>query len=324
MAPPWRAMGPALCLLSAAAFGCMAIFGKLAYDAGVDVGSLLLVRFALAAAVLAVIAASIGALRGLGRRAVLAGLAMGAIGYATQAGLYFLALERMDASLLSLLLYTYPALVTGAAIVLGREEPSARKGVALAVASVGTALVLAGAGTGALDPLATAMALGAAAAYTAYILTGDRVVSGVPPLALAALVTTGATVTFGVVAFATGGPQLAFGAEAWGWLAAIALVSTVGAIIAFFAGLARVGPSAAAILSTLEPVVTVALAAAAFGEALTPVQLAGGVLVLAAVVVLQKGRPNQRRPSPPPISSSTSAPPAKATVTSSLTGLEYS
>ena len=55
----------------------------------------------------------------------------------------------------------------------------------------------------------------------------------------------------------------------------------------FFAGLARVGPSAAAILSVFEPVVTVALAAAAFGESLALVQLAGGALVLAAVVVMQ-------------------------------------
>jgi drug/metabolite transporter (DMT)-like permease len=273
----------------------MAIFGKLAYDEGVDVGSLLLVRFAMAAALLAVVAASLGALRGLRRRAVLSGLAMGAIGYATQAGLYFLALERMDASLLSLLLYTYPALVTGAAIVIGREEPSARKGAALALATVGTALVLAGAGTGALDPLATVLALGAAAAYTAYILTGDRVVAGVPPLALASLVTAGATATFAAAVLVTGGPELGFTAAGWGWLAAIALVSTVGAIIAFFAGLARVGPSTASILSTVEPVVTVGLAAAVFGEALTAVQLAGGVLVLGTVLVLNAPLGRSRR-----------------------------
>ena len=65
------------------------------------------------------------------------------------------------------------------------------------------------------------------------------------------------------------------------------VVSTVGAILLFFAGLARVGPSAASILSTLEPVVTVGLAAAAFGESLSPLQLLGGALVLSAVVVMQ-------------------------------------
>ena len=279
-------MGALLCLFSAAAFGCMAIFGKLAYDAGVDVGELLLVRFGLAAAVLAAVAFARGQVQRLGRRAVVAGLLMGAVGYATQAGLYFLALERMDASLLSLLLYTYPALVTVAAIVIGREQATRLRLVALAVASLGTALVLLGAAQGALDPLATVMALGASVAYTAYILCGDRVVAGVPPLALASLVTAGATVTFGIVLLATTGPSLDFGAEGWLWATAIALVSTVAAIIAFFAGLARVGPSSAAILSTLEPPVTIVLAALAFGEALSAVQLLGGALVLGTVVAL--------------------------------------
>ena len=279
-------MGAALCLLSAAGFGCMAIFGKLAYDEGVDVWGLLLVRFGLAALVLGAVAALRGATRGLAPRAVAAGLMMGAVGYATQAGLYFLALERMDASLLSLLLYTFPAMVTLAALMIGRERPTPQRLAALAIASAGTALVLAGAGTGALDPLGTVLALCAAFAYTVYILTGDRVVADVPPLALSALVCAGATATFLVISLARGGPELAFGAEAWVWLGAIALVSTVAAIIMFFAGLARVGPSTAAILSTVEPVVTVALAAAAFGEVLTAVQLLGGALVLASVVVL--------------------------------------
>ena len=69
-----------------------------------------------------------------------------------------------------------------------------------------------------------------------------------------------------------------------GWRS-IAVVSTVGAVGLFFAGLQRVGPTAASILSTLEPVVTVALAFVVFGESLGAAQLAGGALVLAAVVV---------------------------------------
>ena len=167
-------MGPLLCLLSAAGFGAMAIFGKLAYDAGVEVGDLLLVRFALAAALLLAVAAATGALRGLPRRSVLAGLGMGAIGYATQSGLYFDALERMDASLLALILYVYPALVLIGAVALGRERASVRRVAALLIALAGTALVLAGAASGSLDALGTAMGFGAALAYTVYILTGDR------------------------------------------------------------------------------------------------------------------------------------------------------
>jgi drug/metabolite transporter (DMT)-like permease len=315
-------MGALFCLLSAVAFGAMAIFGKLAYDEGVAVGDLLLVRFALAAVALGALAAARGALRGVPRRMLAAGFAMGAVGYATQSGLFFLALERMDASLLALLLYTYPALVTAAAIALRRERATARRFAALGAATAGTALVLAGAGTGALDPLATVMGVGAAVCYSGYILVGDRVVGAVPAVGLTALVCAGATTTFATVAIIGGGPGLSISPAGLGWIAAIALVSTVGAILLFFAGLARVGPSAAAILSTLEPLVTVALAALAFGELLSAVQIAGGALVLAAVVVLQTGRPNQRSDSPLPISSSTSAPPANATVTSRLTGFD--
>ena len=88
---------------------------------------------------------------GAGRGVLARALALGAVGYAMQAGLYFLALKRMDASVLSLILYTYPALVTGAAILLGREPANRRRLVALVIASGGLVLVLAGAGAGALD-----------------------------------------------------------------------------------------------------------------------------------------------------------------------------
>ena len=158
-------MGPLLCLLSAAGFGAMAIFGKLAYDAGVEVGDLLLVRFAVAAALLLAVAAATGALRGLPRRSVLAGLGMGAIGYATQSGLYFAALERMDASLLALVLYVYPALVLLGAVALGRERASVGRVPALHRAR-GHRAVLVGAASGDLDALGTAMGFGAALAYT--------------------------------------------------------------------------------------------------------------------------------------------------------------
>jgi drug/metabolite transporter (DMT)-like permease len=273
--------------LSAACFGAMAIFGKYAYDARVDVGDLLLLRFAIAAVLLLVIARATGALKGLSRRSVAAGLAMGGIGYATQSGLFFGALERMDASLLALVLYAYPVLVMIGAVALRREKTSVRRVAALLVASIGTVLVLGGAASGSLDGVGTAMGFGAAIAYTVYILAGDRIGAAIPPVGLAALVCTGATITFALVSAVRGGPNLDFDTAGWAWIAAIAVVSTVAAILMFFAGMARVGPSTASILSTLEPVVTVGLAAAAFSESLGPVQLIGGALVLSAAAVIQ-------------------------------------
>src|SRR3954470_4503635 len=140
----------------------MPVFGKLAFDAGVTVTTLLVVRFAIAAPVLWAGAAARGALPRAPREAILRGLALGGVGYALQSGLYFLALERMDASVLSLILYSYPAMVTGAAIILRREPASRRRLAALVTASLGLVLVLLGAGVGSLDLAGCALAAGAA------------------------------------------------------------------------------------------------------------------------------------------------------------------
>jgi len=293
MHPTDQRLGGALCVASAIAFGALAVFGKLAYDAGVGVLTLLAVRFAIAAPVLWAAALQRrrrSTLAGAGARTVLAALALGAVGYSMQAGLFFAALTRMDASLLSLVLYTYPAFVTIAAIALGRETPSRRRIGALLASSCGVTLVLLGAGSGGFDWLGAAMAVGAALSYTGYILVSHRVGVRLDALPLAALVTTGAALTFGIAGAATGSLDGDFAREGWAWLAAIALVSTVTPIVLFFAGLKRVGPSTAAILSTLEPPTTVALAFLAFGESLTSVQLAGGALVLGAVLALNVPR----------------------------------
>ncbi len=286
--------GALLCLASAAAFGAMGIFGKLAYEEGVTVGTLLATRFVLAAALLWLLVLCTGGvrrLRKLSRRDAGIALALGAIGYGAQAGAYFAALERLDASLLAMLVYTYPAMVTVAAIALGREAASRRTALALALASAGLVLVLAGTTSGALNGLGTALGLGAAVVYSAYILSSEGVATRVEPLVLAALVCTGAALTLSLAGLAGGDVELgAVSATGFAWLGCIALVSTVGGVLLFFAGLGRVGPTAASILSTIEPVVTVVLAFAVFGESLGPAQLAGGALVLMAALAVRVAR----------------------------------
>ena len=273
----------------------MAIFGKLAYDAGVSPGALLLVRFTLAAALLAmVLLLRPGARRGKAEPArgkvLVVAVGLGAIGYAAQASLFFAALRRMDASLLSLILYAFPVLVTVGAVLLGRDRLTPARGAALVAASSGTLLVLLGAGAVRFDPVGALLAFGAALTYTVYILVADTVVHRLAPVVLCTLVMTGAAGTLGARALVAGGVDLGFGRVGWLWLSCIAVVSTVVAMLTFFAGLKRTGPSTAAILSTFEPVVTTALAALTLGESLTPVQLAGGALVLSSVVLLQLRR----------------------------------
>ena len=241
-------------------------------------------RFTFAAALFWVLV-PLRELRAVAARDVRAGLALGACGYALQAGCYFVALGRIDASLLALLLYTFPALVAAAAVALGRERFGGRHVIAVFLATGGLTLAIAGAGTGALDPWGVALGLGAAVVYSAYILVSDGVAGRVRPRVLATLVCTGAAATLVVGSALLGELRLGeLTGEGWAWMACLAVVSTVTAITLFFAGLERVGPTSASILSTVEPLVTVMLAFLIFGERLGTVQLLGGVLVLAAVV----------------------------------------
>lgn len=290
-------MGAVLCLFSAACFGAMPIFAKLAYGEGVTPETLLLLRFTIAAALLGLLLLLRPGLRGrLTARLTVTALALGAVGYATQSSLYFGALERIDAPMVALVLYTYPALVTVAAVLLGRDRLTARRAVALGVSSCGTLLVLLGAGGLSFDLIGVALAFAAAVTYTVYILVSDSVVHEVPPVLLSALVMTGAAATLSAREAVAGSLQLGLGAAAWFWVLCLAVVSTVVAMLAFFAGLRRTGASTAAILSTFEPVVTTALAAVVLSEFLTPVQLVGGVVILASVVVLQFRQRARRRP----------------------------
>ena len=148
-------------------------------------------------------------------------------------------------------------------------------------------LVLAGAGAGALDLAGMALGAGAALTYTTYILVSDGVTSKLEALPLAALVSTGAALSLGLVAAATGTLDLGFDASG------LDLARLRGAGLdgrwrscCSSAACSRVGPSTAAILSTLEPPVTVALVFVTFGEALGAVQILGALAVLGAAVVV--------------------------------------
>ena len=156
---------------------------------------------------------------------------------------------------------------------------------AVVAALAGTGLTL-GSGLGG-SGLGIALGLAAALIYSVYILAGSRVLKDEDPLAAATVVMLAAAVVFGLAVLVVE-PHFPVTASAWGAVAAIALVSTVVAMVGFFAGIQRLGAADAATLSTLEPVVTFVLAALFLGEAVSLTQVLGGVIVLGAVIALAR------------------------------------
>lgn len=288
-----QAKGVAMCLASALSFSTLPFLANAAYEAGVGLTELLLIRFVVAAIALWVIVAVRRRSRP-SRRNVLIGLALGGVGYAAQSALYFAALPYNGPSLNTLLLYTFPVIVFVLLLARGSQTATPGRLLALVLALAGVAVVLTGTGSGALSPLGVALGLGTAVAYAIYILVGDSVDQTLDRMVLSALVCTGAAVTYTVLNLATSGPTLNFRPAGWWWAATLGLVATAFALTAFFSGMAMIGPASASIISCVEPVATVAIGVALFNDRLGALQLLGGLAVVAAVVLLQR-RPQARQ-----------------------------
>jgi drug/metabolite transporter (DMT)-like permease len=245
---------------------------------------MLALRFTLAGMLLA-IWGSLHGMRWPQGRDLLLLIAMGGIGYVGQAYCYFAALRHASAGLVGLLLYLYPAIVTLMSVLLYRRKIGTGRAWAVTAALAGTALTVGGDVDSAW--LGIFLGIGAALIYSVYILVGEGVMQRVAPLPAATVVMLSAATVYAGAAWHEG---LALPASQSGWLAvvAIAVFSTLLAILGFFKGLEKLGAPDASTVSTLEPLLTIALAAVVLGESVTSLQMAGGGLILAAVIYLAR------------------------------------
>jgi drug/metabolite transporter (DMT)-like permease len=276
-------VGMLLVVLSAAGFGTLALFGNYAYADNMDALSILFLRFSLSALLMS-------ALLVLRREALPRGaslrmlVGMGAVGYVGQSMAYLTALQYASSGLVALILYLYPVLVTVLAVIFLNERLTRAKSMALVIALVGTVLTVDPAGG---QLLGVVLAITGAAIYSVYIIVGTHVMKQVSVIQSSTVIFASAGLASGVLMLLNGAHLPSTSA---GWLAigGIVLLSTVLPVVAFLAGLERVGASNGAMLSTLEPVVTVILGVVLLNETLRPMTLLGGSLILLAVLLLTR------------------------------------
>ena len=278
-----KLIGILLIAISAASFGTLAIFGRYAYEDGMNIFTVLFIRFGSSAIFMTLLL--ILRKERFPRGWLLATLVgMGALGYVGQSFMYLSAIKYASAGLVALLLYLYPMFVFILSVLILHEKVTSAKVISLVLALVGAALTV--------DPnggqlIGALMAITAALIYSVYIIVGTDVMKHVTAIQSSAVIFASAGVVYGILTFANG---VHLPASNTGWFAMLGMVlfSTIIPVTTFLAGLERVGPTNAAMLSTLEPVVTVLLAAWLFGERLAPITLLGGVLILMAVIILTR------------------------------------
>ena len=278
-----RLIGIILIAISAASFGTLAIFGRYAYNDGMNIYTVLFLRFGVSASFMTLIL--LLRKEHFPRRKILAQLVgMGALGYVGQSFMYMTAINYASAGLVALLLYLYPFFVAILATIFLHEKITRIKVIALTLALFGTALTV-GPVSGQL--IGALMAITAALIYSIYIIVGTNVMKHVSPVQSSTVIFASAGAVYGLLTLAN---SAQFPASNSGWLAmlGIIIISTIIPVVTFLAGLERIGPTNAAMLSTLEPIVTVLLAAWLFGDKLLPIVMLGGGLILVAVILLTR------------------------------------
>jgi drug/metabolite transporter (DMT)-like permease len=298
-------VGIALVLISACSFGSGGLFAQPVYEQGVGWHVLSAWRFGLGAllAWLWVLAwpDRRRGLRLLDRRTTLVAVALGIL-YTANSGTYYAGLEDVPVSLASLIVYIYPAIVAVIALRVGRRLEGRRPWFALALALVGVALAVGGIPEGTRPPLgALALIVASPIIYSIWIvlsarLAGERRESlgrdaedGADAAAATALMMTATAGTYWLGAVVSGAPVMPdrIPATAWPGLIGVGVIATFIAIQTFYAGARRIGAAQAALVSTIEPIWTIVLAAILFGQTLGPTQLLGGAFIIVGVLIAQ-------------------------------------
>jgi drug/metabolite transporter (DMT)-like permease len=288
-------MGSFWVVLSSLGFATLGVFGKLAYREGFSREVMLLLRFLIALPCMALLVLLTRS-RLRQRRNLWVSVGLGAVGIGIEASLFFLTLERLGASLTGIFLYLHPSFVAILSHFFLGERLTRLKAACLGLALAGSLLtvgVVGGAGQGMVSPLSDPLGLlyGVLTGgwYAVYILAGNRLTRDEDPLWVSFGVVAGSLLVFGILAAwsakegrATLGGVTATSVVSIGGLGVFA---TVIPFATLYLGMKKIGAVKASLISTLELVFTIALAAVWVDEKLTFEQLCGALLILISVLL---------------------------------------
>lgn len=285
--------GVLLVFVSAFGFGLMPIFALYAYRSGINVPTLLFLRFGIAAICLFAYILARQTRWVVPRGEMVSLFFLGGVLYTLQSTFYFSAVRYIPASLAALILYLYPVIVALLAVLLENETLSWKSMAPALLSLIGIVIVL-GVPVERPDWFGVLLAFGAALVYSVYIIIGRRVVARIPALVTTAFISAFAAVSFLVYGGITQSLNFDLPVETWVLVLGIVLFSTILAMATFFAGMDIIGATRASILSTIEPVITIGFSVLLLDEKISWGQGTGALLVLTGTiwVISQRGRSN--------------------------------
>jgi drug/metabolite transporter (DMT)-like permease len=277
--------GVAAAMAGSLAYGITIAIGRSLARAGIAAPAVLSIRFGVGGAVLVAIlvASRRPLLPARGERA--AAVLLGAFGYSVESTFFYLGLTHGSAAAVSLLFYSYPAMVVMLESLVGRVAPHRRTVGCLMLSFAGTVLVVISAGGVQISTSGVLFALASAATFSGYLVASERLLTRTDAVTSGAWVTLGCAAAQLVRGLITG--QLAVPPGHWVQLAGYG-AATSAAFGLLFAAIRRLGSSRTAVIMTMEAPFAVVLAAIFLGESIGPLQLVGGAATLTAAVVIAR------------------------------------
>ena len=275
-----------LIVVSALSFGSISVLTVLVTRRGVPLLTAMAWRYVIGAAILFVFV-GVKQLGSLPRQRLVQLCLIGGVGQALITYLSLHALDYIPVGPLAFLFYTYPAWVALVAAMRRTENLTSVRMIALTLALVGVTVMVGAPSTDKLNPTGVILALGSALLYSVYLPSLEHIQQGLPASVSTFLLVTGAAVTFVIAALFARELYLPIGLPIWSTIVVLALVSTVIAFSTLIKGLSVLGPVRTAIIATVEPFFTAMLGIAVLGNQLTVTTLLGGILIAAAVLLIQ-------------------------------------
>jgi drug/metabolite transporter (DMT)-like permease len=219
---------------------------------------------------------------------------LGTLGVAVSNYFYYVAIQRTNVATAIIVQYTAPVWVLFYVVVCGQQKLSLQKVVAVALAVTGIALVIGIVGTSnhgralRLDSYGLIAALLASFSFAFYNVGGHRILARHDRWRVLVWTLTAAAAFWLVVNPPWKIVAAHYAPVQWLFLFVFSMISVLGAFSLYFLGLQHLEPTRAIIASCLEPVFSIVLAALLLGEVLRPMQTLGIILVLAAIVIVQR------------------------------------
>lgn len=214
---------------------------------------------------------------------------LGVLGVAASNYLYYFSIQRTNVATAIILQYTAPIWVLLYTVARGIQKPSAQRISAVVLALAGITLVIGVFGSSGfrLDLLGVLAALLAALSFAFYNIGGHSILARYDRWIVLMYAICSASLFWLVVNPPWKVVAAEYSGEQWLFLFVFSVISVLVPFGLYFAGLEHLDPTKAIVVSCLEPVFSIAIAAVALGEVVRWSQSTGILLVLIAIVVVQ-------------------------------------